>query len=141
MNLVEPILAQCRFKPGEVALAAPGTIFNLVSYGRLAHGVESICHRIISAGLLPGNRVGVFVEDPLLHALLLLALMRMGIVPISGRGRRISWPFSIDGVIADKSFHFPDQKTLLVDDSWTKGAERPLPQQHIYRSRPEDVCR
>jgi hypothetical protein len=63
MNIVEPIFAQCRNKPSELALCAPGTEFNLVSYARLQRSVDNICRKIITTGIAPGSRVGVVIED------------------------------------------------------------------------------
>ena len=77
MNIVEPIFAQSANKPAELALCAPGTGFNLISYGRLARSVNNVCRRIIAAGLLPRNRVAVFIEDPIFHAIVLIALTRL----------------------------------------------------------------
>jgi hypothetical protein len=62
MNILEPIFAQCRNKPSELALCAPGTEFNLASYARLQRSVNNICRRIISAGIAPRRRVGVAVK-------------------------------------------------------------------------------
>src|SRR5262245_11245867 len=96
MNIVEPIFVHCRNKPAELALAAPGTEFNIVSYARLARSINNVCRRAISAGLSAGNRVAVFIDDPIFYAIVLIALTRLGIVTISGRDRRASWQFSVD---------------------------------------------
>ena len=67
MNIVDAIFSQCRDNPAELALAAPGTAFNVMSYGRLARCVNNICQRIISAGFEPGDRVAIFVDDIILQ--------------------------------------------------------------------------
>ena len=141
MNIVEPIFLQCRNKPAEIALAAPGTALNVVSYGRLARSINNVCRRVISTRLSAGNRVAVFIEDKILHAIVLLALTRLGIVTISGRNKNFSKRFGIDAVIADKSFTFPVDKIILADFDWISGDDRPLDGKYIYRAAPDDLCR
>src|SRR5688572_2074913 len=121
MNIVEPIFKNCRGIPAEVALVAPGTEFNLVSYARLAQFINNVSRRIISLGLAPGMRVAVFIDDPIFHAITVLALTNLGIVSISGREKDFSWRFSLDAVMADKPFSFRAQKIILVDSNWTTG--------------------
>jgi acyl-CoA synthetase (AMP-forming)/AMP-acid ligase II len=141
MNIAEPIFLHCRSKPAEVALAAPGTAFNVVSYARLERMVNSVCLRALAAGLAAGNKVAVFVDDPVFHAIVLIALTRLGVVTISGRTRDFSWRFAIDAVIADKPFPFLTQRVILASPDWMKGDDRPLNSQHIYRAAPDDPCR
>ena len=119
MNIVEPIFIHCRSNPAEVALAAPGTEFNVVGYARLGRIVNNVCHRALSAGLVAGNRVAVFIDDPIFHAVVLIALTRLGIVTVSGRNKNFSWRFTVDAVIADKPFQFPAKKIILADSKWT----------------------
>ena len=141
MNIVEPIFVQCRHKPAEIAIAAPGTEFDIVSYSRLAHSVNNICYRIVSAGLEPGDRVAVFVGDPMFHAMLLVALTRMGIVTISGRSRNFSWPFEVDAVIADKPMPVSGGRMILAGSDWATGNNKPLDAKFIYRASGDDLCR
>jgi acyl-CoA synthetase (AMP-forming)/AMP-acid ligase II len=141
MNIVAPIFIHCRSTPAEVALAAPGTEFNIVSYGRLARSIDNACKRIISLGLAPGSRVAVFIEDPIFHAIILIALTRLGIVTISGRTKSFTWRFPVDAVIADKPFNFPAPRIILADPGWAAGDDQPIAAQHIYRAAPDDVCR
>src|SRR5438132_12167839 len=103
MNVVDPILFQCRNKPAEIALSAPGTVLNIVSYGRLERSINNVCHKVLSLGLARGTLVAVFIEDVLLHAIILLALTRLGIVTISGRSKKMPWRFRASAVITDKS--------------------------------------
>jgi acyl-CoA synthetase (AMP-forming)/AMP-acid ligase II len=139
MNIVEPIFAQCRNKPSELALCAPGTEFNLVSYARLQRSLDNICRRILAAGIPPRSRVAVLIDDPILHAMVVIALTRLGAVTVSGSHRNLSWPFKLDGVIADRPYESP--ATLLADATWAAGDDRPIEDKHVYRAAPDDVCR
>jgi acyl-CoA synthetase (AMP-forming)/AMP-acid ligase II len=141
MNIVEPIFAQRKNKPAEIALCAPGTSFNLLSYDRLSRSVNNVCQRVISAGLAPQSRVAVFIDDPIFHAIVLIALTRLGIVTISGRTRDFSWRFAIDAVIGDRPFQFPAGRFVLADHDWTSGDGRPPEQRHLYHATADDVCR
>ena len=141
MNIVEPIFTQCRNKPAEIALCAPGTEFNVVSYARLARSVNNVCRRVIAAGLAPRSRVAVFVDDPILHAIMLIALTRLGIVTISGKNRNFAWRFEVDAIIADKPFPNRAKRTILADAGWASGDDRPIANEHIHRASPDEVCR
>jgi acyl-CoA synthetase (AMP-forming)/AMP-acid ligase II len=141
MNIVEPIFTQCRNKPSELALCAPGTEFNLVSYARLQRSVNNICQRIISAGITPCSRVGVVIDDPIFHAMILIALTRLGIVTVSANDRNVSWPIALDGVVADRPSESQAAKTLVADATWTTGDDQPVAEQHLYRAAPSDICR
>jgi acyl-CoA synthetase (AMP-forming)/AMP-acid ligase II len=141
MNIVEPIFAQCRNKPSELALCAPGTEFNLVSYARLERSVNNICRRIIAAGIAPRSRVGVVIEDPIFHVMMVVALTRLGFVTVSANDRNVSWPIALDGLIADRSLESRIAKIVLADAAWTTGDDQPLAEKHLYRAAPDDICR
>jgi acyl-CoA synthetase (AMP-forming)/AMP-acid ligase II len=141
MNIVEPIFVQCRNRPTELALCAPGTQLNVVSYGRLAQSVNNVCQRVISLGLAPASRAAVFIDDPILHAIVLIALTRLGVVTISGRNRSSSWSFAIDCVISEKPFQFGNGKIILVDADWTKGDGRSPERSYLHPAATDEVCR
>lgn len=141
MNVVEPILLQSENKPSELALCAAGTDFNVVSYARLWRSVNSICRRSIAAGIAPRHRFAVLIDDPILHALMLIALMRLGVVTISIQGQHLARPVKLDGVIADKPYEFPGGRTILADLTWTTDNAEPIEEKYLYRAMPDDVCR
>jgi 2,3-dihydroxybenzoate-AMP ligase len=142
MNIVEPIFAQCRNKPSELALCAPGTEFNLVSYARLERSVDNICRRIIAAGIMPHSRIAVTIEDPILHAMTVIALTRLGVITVSAGDRPVQWLFKLDGAIADREYESLAGKTVLqMDAGWTEGDDQPLAEKHLYRAAPDDLCR
>src|SRR5262249_47968229 len=86
-------------------------------------------------------RVAVFIDDPILHALVLIALTRLGIVTISGRTRNICWRFAVDAVVSDRPIQFHAGRLILVDKDWTSGDGRRPEQKHLYSPAPNDVCR
>jgi 2,3-dihydroxybenzoate-AMP ligase len=141
MNIVEPIFAQCRNKPSELALCAPGTEFNLVSYVRLQRSVDNICRRIIAAGVAPTSRIAVVIGDPILHVMVVIALTRLGIITISANDGNEAWPIALDGVVADQPLESRAAKTLVADAGWTTGDDQPIAEKHLYRAAPGDHCR
>jgi acyl-CoA synthetase (AMP-forming)/AMP-acid ligase II len=141
MNIVEPIFAQCRNKPWELALCAPGTELGLVSYARLQRCVDNICRRIIATGITPRSRVGIVIADPIFHGMVIIALTRLGVITVSATGADVSWPIKLDGVIADGPVQSSAGKTVLANAAWTAGDDKPPAQKHLYRAALDDVCR
>ena len=141
MNIVEPIFVQAKNKPAELALCAPGWDLSLVSYARLQQIVNNICLRIISAGIAPRSRIAVVIDDPIFHAMILIALTRLGIVTLSARRGNISWPIKLDGVIADKPYEFSGGRTILADPAWRVGNDQAIEEKHLYRAAPDEICR
>jgi len=141
MNVVEPIFVQSENKPSELALCAPGTDFNIVSYARLGRSVNSICHRFISAGTAPRNRFAVLIDDPILHIMVLIALTRLGVVTISSDRRDLAWPVKLDGVVADKRYEFPGGRTILADPAWITDNDQAIEEKYLCRAAPDEVCR
>ena len=140
MNIVEPIFWQCRSKPAEIAIAAPGTDLNIVSYARLEYMIDNLCHRIISSGLVAGDRVAVYIVDQLLHSFVLIALTRLGIVTSSGHDKGFKWPFSLTAVISDTPFQSFSGRLILIDFGWISGIDAKLDQKHIHFAAPDDLC-
>src|SRR5690242_11209930 len=141
MNIVEPIFAQSRNKSSELALCAPGTEFNLVSYARLERSVNNICRRIIAAGIAPRSRVAVLIQDPILQAMIVIALTRLGVITVSTGRRAVSYPFKLDGAIGDRDYEaFVGQTVLVADASWTEGDGHPVEEKHLYHASFDDLC-
>jgi 2,3-dihydroxybenzoate-AMP ligase len=141
MNIVEPIFAQCRNKPSELALCAPSTEFNLISYARLERSVNNICRRIIAAGIAPRSRVGVVIDDPIFHTMIVIALTRLGMITISASDRSTEWPITLNAVVTDRSTHSTAGNTVVADAGWTEGDDRPLAEKHLHRATSNELCR
>src|SRR6185437_403313 len=141
MNIVEPIFVQVKNKPSELALCAPGTDFNIVSYARMQRTVNNICWRIVAAGISPRSRIAVMIDDPIHHAMIVIALTRLWIVTISVGPRNNSWPVKLDGLIADKPHEFPGGRAILADPTWTAQSDQAIDKKYLYRAQPDEVCR
>ena len=79
MNIVEPILFQCKLNPFATAIATPGSGLNSIKYGHLERLIHNVARAALRTGLTPGQTVALLIEDVVLHAALALGLMRIGI--------------------------------------------------------------
>src|ERR1051326_5474880 len=82
MNLVEPILYQCKLSPSTTAICSPGSEFDSINYRDLGTIIQNISRRVTAEGLAHGAVVAVHVQETILHAAILLALMRLGITSV-----------------------------------------------------------
>src|SRR5262245_60337899 len=100
MNIVEPILFQCRRQPPAAALCVPGPGIGLISYRRLETFIHNISRRLIGLGLPPGSIVAVAVADVIFHAAIVLAATRLGLITVSLREGEFAVPTRVDALIA-----------------------------------------
>jgi acyl-CoA synthetase (AMP-forming)/AMP-acid ligase II len=141
MNIVDLILFQCRFSPPAAAICAPATEFNLVSYARLERFIHNVSRKALGLGLSRGQTVAIFVADPILHAAIILGLMRLGIITASGQNPQLPGELSVSAVIADTGFPYRAPKIIRADHDWVSGDGRPIDEEHLLRTNPNDVCR
>jgi len=142
MNIVDPILFQCRRQPPAAAICVPGPGIGLISYRRLEQFVHNISRRVASLGLTPGSVVAIQIDDLILHAAVLLALTRLGMSTISLRQDSASVPIKIDALIAAAKPTLAETgKVVLADLSWTEGDGRPLEPHRLPRTDENDICR
>jgi acyl-CoA synthetase (AMP-forming)/AMP-acid ligase II len=125
MNIVDPILFQCRRQPPVAAICVPGADISLISYRRLALFIHSISRRLTATGLRPGQLVAVSIEDEIFHIAMLLALARLGMASVSARSAA-RLPLPVDGFITDKTLPAGVVDGIPVD---------------APAVRPDDLCR
>ncbi len=80
MNLADVLKAGAEINPEARAIHHGARHF---SYRHLHASVESIARHLLSHGAGPGKIVGLDSHNPVTHWLILLALMRIGAVPVS----------------------------------------------------------
>jgi acyl-CoA synthetase (AMP-forming)/AMP-acid ligase II len=138
MNIVDPILFQCRQQPPVAAISVPGAEIGLISYRRLAVFIHNISRRLAATGLRPGQLVAVSIENQIFHIAMLLALARLGMASVSTRAAaRLALP--VDGFITDKILPAGVvDRLILADMSWTEGDGIPVDAPPV---RPDDLCR
>ncbi len=142
MNIVDPILFQCRYHPPAAAICTPGSGQNLVSYARLERLINNAIRMAVAAGLRRGNTVAIFVEDIILNAAIVLGLMRIGVVTLAGR-RDMPKDIKIDALLTDKIMLQPTiaAKLLVIDANWLAGEGKPLDDYRLFDTNDDEVCR
>jgi len=142
MNIVDPILFQCRRQPPVAAMCVPGPGIGLVSYRRLEQFIHNVSRRLHALGLPERSIVAVSITDVIFHTVVVLAAVRLGMITVSLREAEISLPFKVDALIADgKHPHAKVGRVMLADLSWTEGDGRALEPQLLPQTHEDDLCR
>ena len=126
MLLVESILYQCKLNPIATAVATPGSGINSVKYHQLEKLIHNVARSAIKAGLAPGDVAAIFVSDAILHAILILGLMRIGVVTMSIAEPSLPERISAT-VVTDAPQAFSGVGNVLtVNAAWLQGDGTPL---------------
>jgi acyl-CoA synthetase (AMP-forming)/AMP-acid ligase II len=142
MNVVDPILFQCKLNPAAAAICVPGTKFNVVSYARLAQLIHNVSRTAIAYGLSNGDVVAISVTDTIRHAALILGLTRLGVVTMSITQPAIPVGLVVDAVLSDDATPVAGAKKVVrVDDSWLAGGGTPMEDKSVYCQDDESLCR
>src|SRR5262245_18125845 len=142
MNIVDPILYQCRRQPPAAAICVPGPGIGLISYRRLEQFIHIASRRLYAFGLPERSIVAVGIGDVIFHAAIVLAAMRLGMITVSLREGDVSLPIKPDVVITDKQHPFAHiGHAILADSSWTEGDGQPLEPHLLSQTHEEDLCR
>ena len=142
MNIVDPILFQCRRQPPVAAICVPGPGIGLISYRRLDQFIHNISRSLHTLGLPPKSIVAVNIQDIIFHAAVLLALTRLGMITVSLREDQHSMPIKTDALIADPALPLINmERVVLADLSWTEGDGRPLEPHLLPQIHEDDLCR
>src|SRR5581483_836784 len=142
MNVVDPILFQCRRQPPWAAICVPGAKIELISYRRLEMFIHNISRRLVALGIPSQSVVAVSVNDIIFHGAIVLALMRLGMITLSLRASETLPAIGIDVLIADTNrFPLSDVRGILADMSWTEGDGQPLESHLLPQVSDTDLCR
>jgi acyl-CoA synthetase (AMP-forming)/AMP-acid ligase II len=137
MNIIDPILFHSRHDPEALALCAPGV--DLVTYERLHKSINNVARRASALGLKPGQIVALFLpQRPIIHAVLVLGLARLGVVTASLGTRSLPKSLRVDTVVSDGPYSDPASKTIQLDPSWLTGDGTPPA---IDAPKADDLCR
>jgi acyl-CoA synthetase (AMP-forming)/AMP-acid ligase II len=140
MNIVEPILYQCRYHPPAAAICAPGAEPGLVSYARLGQFVHNVSRKASALGLSRGQVVAISVRNRILHAAIILGLARLGIITLSVRDSKLPEPLTIDALIGDAPLpQLTAMRAIQADLSWTMGDDKPI--DVADQNGADDICR
>jgi acyl-coenzyme A synthetase/AMP-(fatty) acid ligase len=121
MNFVDMILFHARTIPEQQAI---GLVDGVATYRRVGQGILSAERRLTEGGAKPGDLVGIEIDNPIRHLVLICALYRLGIASLS---LRAGGDGSLDGlgitvVLKDRpGGHAIPARVEIVDDSWFVG--------------------
>ena len=119
MNIVDPILFQCRVNADQPAICAPGVRLEPVTYAQLEFMLNSVTRTVLQFGFKPGDIVGVLLNNKIFHVVLTLALARIGLVTVSCRGRSLPKELSAAAAFVDAPGPFADVDRIIITDiSW-----------------------
>ena len=141
MNIIDPILFQCRMSADQPAICAPGGKLDLLTYAQLEQMLNNLTRAILPLGLQRGQIVGVLLKDKIFHVVLVLALTRLGLVTVSCRGRSLPQELSAVAVITDALGPFANvDRLILADPAWVKGDGKSFDHSQ-FLSNGEELCR
>ena len=119
MNVVEPILFQCKLNPIALAICVPGSEYGPINYGTLERFIHNAARTALKSGIAPGSLAATYITDTILHMSLTLALMHVGVTTLSLRGPKMVPGISPDVVLTDAPGKISGGVTVLgVDRSW-----------------------
>ncbi len=121
MNFVDMILHHARLTPQTLAIAIPNVS---ATYRQIGQGILAAERRLAEAGAKQTDLVGIAVDNPIGHMIVMCALMRLGIPTISLRGTG-DGPIDRIGVtliIKDGPAQLDTSaRTMMIDDGWFSG--------------------
>jgi acyl-coenzyme A synthetase/AMP-(fatty) acid ligase len=127
VNIVDPILFQCRINTDQPAICAPGVNFEPISYAQIERMIHNVSRVVLGLGLAAGETVGVLLNDNIFHIVLTLALARIGIVTVSCRGRSLPKELAAAAVVTDTLGPFANAgRIILADRRWLDGDGKPF---------------
>jgi acyl-CoA synthetase (AMP-forming)/AMP-acid ligase II len=141
MNIVDPILFQCRRQPPVAAICVPGPGIGLISYRRLEQFVHNITRKLHTIGLPARSIVAVNIQDVIFHVAVLLALTRLGMITVSMREDAESVSIKTDALITDSRSLFNMVRVIRADLGWTEGDGGPLEPHLLPQTHEDDLCR
>jgi acyl-coenzyme A synthetase/AMP-(fatty) acid ligase len=141
VNIVDPILFQCRINAGQPAICAPGANIEATTYAQLEYMLNSVTRAVLQFGFQRGQVVGVLLSNKILHVVVTLALARIGVVTVSCRGRNLPKELGAVAVMTDTAGPFANvDRVILVDGTWLKGDGAPF--NHFqFLTSDEELCR
>jgi acyl-coenzyme A synthetase/AMP-(fatty) acid ligase len=140
MNIIEPILFQAKYQPGAPALCAQGV--DVVSYARLVAQMNNVARRAMARGLARGAVVALSIDQPLLHAVLILGLTHAGMIPVSVAMHKPPAGLRIDAVLKSTNYPFVSEaRHLSLDYEWLTGDGKAVETSPAGDAASDEACR
>jgi acyl-coenzyme A synthetase/AMP-(fatty) acid ligase len=140
VNIVDPILFQCRVNADQPAICAPGARLEPVTYAQLEYMLNSVTRSVLQFGFKPGDIVGVLLNNKIFHVVLTLALTRIGLVTVSCRDRSLPKELGAAAAFVDTPGPFADVNRIIITDiSWATGDGSPVLPRFVASG--DELCR
>ncbi len=121
------ISRHARETPEATAIA---TLDGSIAYGRLHEDLNRVGHRLAALGFARRSIIGVWMADPYLQWLVLLAAYELGLVSYSFYNKRLDTNYArIVGplaILTDRSPPDVRRRFVTVDASWLEGPSAPF---------------
>jgi len=142
MNIVDPILFQCRVNGEQPAICAPGTRFDLLTYSQLEYLLNNLTRAVLTLGLERGQIVGILLSDKIFHIALVLALTRIGVVTVSCRAASLPKELNAEAAITDAPQSFVNvNRVIRADPEWIKGDGGSVNDARLFNPVGNELCR
>src|SRR5262249_25848508 len=142
MNIVDPILFQCRLNAEQPAICAPGTQLHLISYAQLEYIINNLTRAMLALGFRPGQSVGILVQDKIFHIALMLALTRIGVVTVSCVASSLPQEIGSEAVISDSGEQVAGVKRAIrADPQWLKDNPNSVIDPRWFKATGNEICR
>jgi acyl-coenzyme A synthetase/AMP-(fatty) acid ligase len=140
MNIIEPILFHAKCQPEAPALCSQGN--DVVSYARLVVQMGIVASRAMSLGIKRGDIVALSIDEPLLHAAIILGLTQAGVITVSVGGHKPPAGLKVDAVISSRPYPFaPEARHLIPDFSWMTASSSPIETSPSGSRASAEICR
>ena len=141
MNLVDPILRQCRINAEQPAICAPGTMFDLISYAQLEYIVNNLTRALLPLGFKPGQIVGILLKDKIFHLALIIALTRIGMVTVSCETASLPQELNAAAAITDGAGSFANvERVIHANPEWVRGSGDTVGARP-FEAKGDELCR
>ncbi len=142
MNIVDPILFQCKLNPLAAALCVPGSKYGTISYGLLEKLIYNAAEMALKSGIVRGQLVAIYVNDTVLHTALILGLMHIGAATLSLRDLKAVPGINPEVILTDVPGKFSGSVTVVaVDPSWLEGSGKAVPDVRPLHPGGNETCR
>src|SRR5436190_7296312 len=118
MTFVSAISYQRQYNPGAPALFCPDWHDAPVCYADLNRITSNLYARIAKGGVARGDVVSLDIKSEFLHALLLIACARHGIVTMSGHPDQVRHKIVVKAHYCDHPSKVEGLALVAVDASW-----------------------
>jgi acyl-coenzyme A synthetase/AMP-(fatty) acid ligase len=140
MNIVDPILYQCRINAEQPAICSPGSTFDLVTYAQLEYMIHNMTRAVLPLGFQPGQIVGISLQDKIFHIALILALTRLGVVTLACRASELPKELKVAAVIVDDNEPFANiERVVRARPEWVRGSADAVASP--FHARGDELCR